>query len=396
MDTGIISLPQLEFIREENKSHIHKTGDYRGSGFSDLLSDSLAQQKKDMPAEKQSLIRIGSLSRENPTVSHLLIKHPQAAGQCWEIIHDPVNQDKPFQNMAMGETVWLDTETREIVLGNFPVHKTAEPGPSAPRPNENLSLSGSLKQSSTLGQTNTRGQTNALNLTSDPGHASVPGLTSALGLTSDPGQICAPDLTNPPDLTTRQFQKALLNYVGTPYSDLNCYELVVQGLQDIGMRYYGKNGLQSELIHKALSEDRPLNAYLTGEGLIQSLSGQMHQRSYYQVQQPEQEAKQLMQELKDQLEPGMIFSVSTRTSGHTGVISRHEGEWTLINSGRTEYSIRESNHLEGVEEEILHKELAKWFRRAKAQGSGLMVSIGGLSMEKLSRFMEVPDSIPRA
>ena len=359
MDTGIASLPQLEFIQKDNKSHLRKTGDNHYSLFSDLLSFSLAERKQDVSSGKQSLIKVGSLSRENPTVSHLLVKHPQFAGQCWEIIHDPVNQDKPFRNMAMGETVWLDTETREIVHGNFPVHKTEEPRTSVPDTNEDFSLSGALKQSGILDQRD------------------------------------APDLTNALDLTTSQFQKALLNYVGTPYSDLNCYELVVQGLQDIGLRYYGDKGLQHELIYKALSENRPLNAYLTGEGLIQSLSGKVHKKSYNHVQQPEQEAKQLMKELKDQLKPGMIFSVSTRTSGHTGVISRHEGEWTLINSGRTEYSIRESSHLEGVEEEILHKELAKWFRRAKAQGSCLTVSIGGLSLEKLSRFMEVPQGVSR-
>lgn len=310
-----------------------------GTSFEALLSRAGGEQG--VAEQDNGLIRLGSLSRENPTVSHLIMNNPQLREKCWEIVHDPVNRDKPFRDMQRGDTIWIDPQSREIV------REAQNPGEARPA-NDSTTAASSLSLDS-----------------GSSGHS-------------------FPSLQQP----SQDLEQAMQRYMGAPYSRYDCYELVVQGLQDIGLRYYGEEGLQNDLIHSALGEDKSLNANLTGEGLIRSLSERVLHRNYEQVQQPEQKAHELMRSLEEELEQGMLFSVSLDDRGHTGVVSKHEDRWTLINSGRTEYSVRGGLTQHGVDEEDLHRELSKWFRRAGERGQSLSVSLGKLSQERLGQYME--------
>ncbi|MBW1777799.1 MAG: lytic transglycosylase domain-containing protein [Deltaproteobacteria bacterium] len=57
---------------------------------------------------------LGTLSPEHPTVSHLLIKHPDYGKECWKIIHSRINRNKPYTRISVGTKIFLDLRTKEI------------------------------------------------------------------------------------------------------------------------------------------------------------------------------------------------------------------------------------------------------------------------------------------
>ncbi|OQX62286.1 MAG: hypothetical protein B5M55_08030 [Desulfococcus sp. 4484_242] len=65
-------------------------------------------------APSRELVHLGVISRENPTVSHLLISHPDYGGDCWKIIHSEVNAQKAFRSIREGEDIFIDPVTREL------------------------------------------------------------------------------------------------------------------------------------------------------------------------------------------------------------------------------------------------------------------------------------------
>ncbi len=319
----------------------HRSGRGFGEQFEDLFLKAVSEHSSSSEQNRGGLIRLGQLTEENPTVSHLLAQNSEYGQQCWDIVHDPINRDKPFRDMAKGETVWLDPSSKEIVAGEEP-YSAHNPG------------SGS---SSSAGDT-----------VSDLFHRE-----GSLG-------------EGKPTLSSKELSQAVTSYRGTPYDRLDCYELVVQGLKDMGVNYFGKEGLQSELMQKAQREERASNAYLTGEGLIRSLGSHVFEQDLSGITHPEKAAKELMSSLKDRLEPGMILSLSTPEGGHTGVISRQEGRWTFINSGSIQHAVDDSGVSRGVAEEDLQSELTGWLERAREKEQSFSLSVGRLSPEKLSRY----------
>jgi hypothetical protein len=311
------------------------------SRFEDLFLRAVSEHSAGSELKREGLVRLGKLTEQNPTVSHLLTQHAEYGEQCWDIVHDPINRDKPFRDMAKGEIVWLNPRSNEIVVGKDPcAARSSRSGSSSP----------------------------AVGTISDPSHHER----------SPSSAIHSP--------SSKNLSQAVTSYSGTPYSRLDCYELVVQGLKDIGVNYYGREGLQHELIQKAQREERDANAYLTGEGLIRSLGSQVFQQDLSEITHPETTAKDLMHSLEKKLQPGMILSLSTPDGGHTGVISRKEGKWTFINSGSIQHAVGNSDVNRGVAEEDLHSELAQWLERAREKGQALSLSVGRLSQNKLSRF----------
>lgn len=294
----------------------------------------------------KNLVFLGRLSQKSPTVSHLLINHPEYGKECWDIVHQAINQDKDFRHIAEGEAIWLDTGSKEIYWGK-----------EKPSPEDNRVE----QQRFSLYQSDDKIIDQAANYY----------LNSSILDSSTQGS----------DLS-----KAVNTYCGTPYHKLNCYELVVQGLKDIGLKYYGQEGLQNNLIERAFSENRAMNAYLNGEGLIESLGGYVYKNSFQDVYDPEDTAHNIVQELKDRLESGLILSFSTKDQGHTGVISRQDGNWTFINSGRIDNSIDQPKTSHGVEEEDLKAELEKWLGKTKGGDDWLRISIGRLDSDKVALY----------
>ncbi|MGM0760687.1 MAG: hypothetical protein ACQEUB_13415, partial [Thermodesulfobacteriota bacterium] len=92
------------------------------SRFQEELGVQLAQNGAaassgaDQGRQKQSLVHLGRLSPAQPTVSHLIVNHPEHKEDCWSIVHDSINSNKHFRQLPANQDVWLNPATREIVF----------------------------------------------------------------------------------------------------------------------------------------------------------------------------------------------------------------------------------------------------------------------------------------
>jgi hypothetical protein len=68
-------------------------------------------------ADQTSYIELGRISKESPTVSHILKNHPEFSGRCWDIIFSSTNRGKNFTKMRDGTLVALKPGSNELVWG---------------------------------------------------------------------------------------------------------------------------------------------------------------------------------------------------------------------------------------------------------------------------------------
>ncbi len=61
------------------------------------------------------LVELGTVTSDQPTVSHLLVKHPDYASKCWQIVHSEVNSQKPFTKIPEGARIAYNQQSQEIV-----------------------------------------------------------------------------------------------------------------------------------------------------------------------------------------------------------------------------------------------------------------------------------------
>jgi hypothetical protein len=168
---------------------------------------------------------------------------------------------------------------------------------------------------------------------------------------------------------------------------MDCYELVVKGLQNLGVRYRGKGGLGERLMQEALGSGLARNRYLNGEGIVRTSGDKVFEKTILDVRNPGREARRLMGELNPLLRQGQILSFSMRTRGHTGVVSQRNGSWTFINSGTLDNPVSRTRVSKGVGEEDLEAELRNWLRLAGERREGLRIQVGSLDRERLSAFV---------
>ncbi len=274
---------------------------------------------------------LGKITQSTPTISHLLQKS-SLKDQCWNIIYDPVNEDKPFNKIQPGTTVAYDPSTGNLLWGkslaNFE-SKMVE----ANKQNASLPLASA--------------DTKPL-----------------------PADLCS----------------AVKSFIGENYEDMDCFELVVSGLQNLGVQYSGKNGLGRHLINQAVAKGLPQNAYLNGEGLVSESGQSVYKKTLYRFDDPKSQAVKLMDEMKDLLARGQVLSFSTQNKGHTGVISKTSDQWTFINSGKMDHDIRGDYGQEKVGEEDLKMEIENWLTLAKNASQGLKITLGYLNLDQLSMF----------
>ncbi len=278
--------------------------------------------------EGTASVSIGTITRDMPTVSHLLVKHPQYQKDCWRIIHAETNQNKPFGRIRAGETIYIDPVTREITWGK----KQAS------------------KQSLVAGDRN-------------------------------------PDLDKSDEILSTRLIDAVKPYIGTSYKKIDCYELVVNGIKSLGYRYHGQEGIKNSLMKMAVHDKLPANAYLTGEGLTEKTGKTMVSKSYGNIDNPAQSARKFIHEINPLFKEGRILSFSTLTKGHTGIISKLKNQWTFINSGRMDNSVGKNVNTHEVGEEFLTDEIENWFALAKTHREPLKITIGTLDKKKLALFM---------
>ena len=285
---------------------------------------------------KTDLTSIGNISHENTTISSLLIKHPVYAEKCWQIIHSKINQDKPFNKLSVGTKILLNPETFELTWEK----ETAFPD-----------------------------KTSMVSIHSSP-----------LSPRDRYQQIEDTALSD-------QLESAVRSYVGKPYAEMDCYELVVRGLKQLGIRYSGKNGLKEMLVQKALGDGLPGNSYLTGDGLIHTAGNRVFSKTITNPDKSDVSARSLLEEMKPYLNKGLILSFSTPTRGHMGIISNQNQTWTFINSGTMDHQmdsrLNQRRRTKGVGEERLLPEIRNWLRLASRRKEPLQISLGQISEKRL-------------
>lgn len=279
--------------------------------------------KTSPPEQRQQLL--GVITEDSPTVSHLLKDHPRYKDRIWSVLADPTNQDKPYTTIAKGTRIYIDSESESIIWQGL-TNKTESP------------LEQDLPSNS----------------------PSFP--------------------PNPLDLS-----EAVQPYIGKPYREINCYGLLVRGLKNLGMDYTGKDGLRDRLTSMAKEKGLPDNAFLNGEGIVTAAGRKIHSQSYPAVANYAKEAEKAYQEMEHLLQKGQILSFSTKTKGHTGIISRHNHRWTFINSGRMDHHIAGADRSHKVGEENLVDEIRNWFKTAHNNRESLLVTLGQVDQPPLQK-----------
>jgi hypothetical protein len=100
----------------------------------------------------------------------------------------------------------------------------------------------------------------------------------------------------------------------------------------MGIQYQGRNGLGGHLVQRAVGDGLAMNHYLNGEGIMDATGTTPFERRIFKISNPDLEADKTMAEMTPFLKDGQILSFSTRTRGHTGVVSIKDNAWTFINS----------------------------------------------------------------
>ena len=62
----------------------------------------------------KKILQIGTINKENPTVSHLLKNHPDYRNDCWKIIFSAANKDKKYREIPEGSIVSINQDTKEL------------------------------------------------------------------------------------------------------------------------------------------------------------------------------------------------------------------------------------------------------------------------------------------
>jgi len=294
--------------------------------------------------QQDALVSLGKVTRQNPNVSSLLVKHPVYKKDCWRILYSQANRDKPYTRIRPGTEIFLDPKAREVVWGKM------RPAPES---------SGALARAKQ-----------------------------------------SPPATEQKNPTTDQaFSDRLVGAVrplyGKPYGEINCYELLVKGLTNLGIRYEGAGGLGRKLMVMAREQGLPMNAYFNGEGLIAASGSPVYSKTLNRVRSPERQANQLLKEIEPHLEKGQILSFSIHSRGHTGIVSRDNDTWTLINSGEMDHTLKAKDLPKGVGEESLAAEVRDWFALAKARRESLRVTLGKLNEQQLLTYAEPRSDQPK-
>lgn len=287
-------------------------------------------------------IIIGTITKENPTVSNLLKKHKIYSDDTWKIIFSSINKNKKYSLIREGTLITINPTTFELSLSNKP----------SPPADQNREISAAALQ----------------NLS---------------------------DLSKEHFLKNRSFAERLVDsvkpFIGRPYNEIDCYGLLVRGMRSQGVMYGGKGGLRESMEQLAMQQGLPLNAYQNGEGLIETVGSQTYTKSYLTINDIGEQAAAVFNELKPQLNEGAILSFSTPSRGHTGIISQKNGKWTYINSGLIDNQVDAGKLKHRVGEESLEEEIKNWFRLAKEQNESLKVSLGQLDEQKLQSYFRTDE-----
>jgi len=290
------------------------------------------------------LVSLGKVTQQSPNVSILLIRHPVYKQDCWRILHSQVNRSKPYTRIRPGTEIYLDPKTKEIVWGKM---------------------------------------------------LQVPDASRPVAKSEQPQPVYEQETRAGGESLSERLVDAVKPLFGTPYGEINCYELLVKGLTNMGVRYHGAGGLGRKLMAMAREQGLPMNAYFNGEGLITASGSPVYSKTLLRVQSPETQARQVLKEIEPYLEKGQILSFSIHSRGHTGIVSRTQDTWTFINSGKMDNALTSNGLQKGVGEESLEAEIRDWFELARSRRESLRITLGRLSEQHLAGYYEPSSTKPK-
>ncbi len=365
-------------------------------------------------------IKLGSLSGNNKSVAQLLLNNPELKAKTWSIIHNPVNRNKAFNQIAAGKTIYFNQKTQELHWSDS--RNTRLLNPSAINLDQDDRTTGVAQTAQTkhtatsdtgqklvLGQIN---QTNPTisNLLSQQNHyrsqrwdiihsevnkdkefTKIP-TDTVIYIDSKTKELSwnqtahnnVVENTDNKKILAEKLDDAVKPFMGTEYKHLDCYTLVVNGLENMGIRYRGKGSISSQLLQRAELDGRSSHAYFTGEGLTEALGNKVYTKAISKIENIPQQSQSVFQEMKNLMQKGDILSFSLKTRGHTGIISHNNEQWTYINSGRMDHSISNSAPRHGVGEESLLSEINNWIKLAQKNNEALQITVGRLDKQKLA------------
>jgi len=358
----------LELDRQENPQQV-----VRNPAVA-LQEEASVATSSNSSGEKR-LIRLGAITPKTPTVSHLLIRNPDYQKRCWELIYAAQNKDKPYKEIPFGKTIYFDPAKEEILWDDKEAARNAALASHSYRSISDIKAAKPVPGKNPMA-----------------GNIAEP---TADGISNRPATVSCSEKTcvspDGPQSLGKVLVKKVRHYIGTPYKRLNCFELVVEGLRKMGIQYGGKDGLQQRLIRRAREEQLPANAYLTGDGLIEASGNSIYTKSFTGLRQPEQKAEEIWHDIELLLESGMMISFSAGRRGHTGIVARHEDEWTFINSGYMDNDIHSATRRKRVGEENLKQEISNWLRLAYVGRKPLRINLGRLDTSKVAAYQGESD-----
>jgi hypothetical protein len=272
------------------------------------------------------------------------MKHPEFSRQCWDIIFSSENRGKQFRKMKEGTVVAIKSGSKELVWGR-------ELPMTAKRITAEEKADPSMERSFA----------NAPIARSDTQTAEVKKLAQHTSSLITHGKSLA---------------NAVKQYIGTPYNRIDCYGLIVRGLQNQGIQYRGPGGIREMLENLAVRIGLPGNAYFNGEGIVEKAGTRVFSKSIRDISNAGEKTEELYSEMIPYLREGYILSFSTSSRGHTGIVSRKGADWTYINSGVIDNEIIPVRTAKGVGEEFLKAEINNWLALAAKRKEPLTVTIG--------------------
>ena len=370
-------------------------------------------------SENESIVKIGTINKNTPTISHLLKNNPDYQKDAWNIILSDTNKSKDFNRIRTGTIVSINTATNELLWEGPPPKDAPIPIPQNLEP-ERLTESGQiiigeiskdsptvshlLKKNSFYGDyawkiiftdinknkpysTLTTGKIVTINPeTYELSFVNKKDIKTTKEISAATAQVLKSFATNffneKNDFSSR-LANSVKSYIGTPYNNIDCYGLIVRGLQQQGINYSGPGGIRERMEKYAMEQGLPLNAYQNGEGLVETSGTKLYGKSYIKVTDAEKQSYELLNDIQPILEEGLVLSFSTQSRGHTGIISNKNNEWTYVNSGVIDNQVDFGNSSQRVGEERLKDELENWFKLAESKNESLKVSVGKLDEEKL-------------
>ncbi|OQY02465.1 MAG: hypothetical protein B6I26_01100 [Desulfobacteraceae bacterium 4572_130] len=327
--------------------------------FNEILEKFILNKNQVANNTSNKLVSLGKINNKNSTVSQLIYS-TKFKRDCWDIIYNDINSSKSFTKIKPNTEIFLNSETRELIWGD----KVKEYSNS----NNNIKFSKN-EYSNFNNNTDFSKSTNIFN--------KMPRMVASEFNFSKTPSLKA---------DSTKLAQAVRKFIGKDYSQMDCYELIVGGLKNIGVKYQGKGGLGKHLMKAALDRGFDYNHFFNGEGIVATSGINVFKKSILSIGNPDKEAKKIMLDMENLLKEGQILSFSTRTKGHTGIVSKNNNTWTFINSGEIDNNINGKNGHKGVGEENLAKEIQNWFNLAKNRKQGLKITLGAMDMSKLSSF----------